>query len=52
MHVVGREDKEAAPADSNPVPPWVPEGDQPSDLELSLFEHVVLAIDRTNHVKR
>ena len=49
--VVGREGKDSIPADSHPAPSQEPEGDQPSDPELSWFEHVVLAIDKTNHVK-
>ena len=52
MHVVGREGKDSIPADSHPAPSRELEGDQPSDPELSWFEHVVLAIDKTNHVKK
>ena len=48
-HIVGREGEDGTPAVSNPAPSWELEGDQPSDLELSWFEHVILAIDKTNH---
>ena len=50
--VVGREGKDSIPADSHPTPSREPEGGQPSDPELSWFEYVVLAIDKTNRVKK
>ena len=50
--VVGREGEDSIPADLHPAPSWELEGDQPSDPERSWFEHVILAIDKTNHVKK
>ena len=52
MRVVGREGEDSIPADSHPAPSREPEGDQRSDPELSWFEHVVLAIDKMNRVKK